>query len=330
MGAWGANIIITFLTTPILVRKLTDEGYGVFALLTGLVGYYSLLDLGLGQGVTKFVAEYKAKDDFIGINHVINAAVWIQFIVGLVASSLLVIFADPILNLIRVSPQYWSDAKISMYAAAIGFLFTMLAGTLSSALMGLQRYDITSTAGGITSAVLNILIVIALYIGYGLRHAMYLTLLSGIFLFFIYLFYLRRNLQTWRVSVLPDRIHLWSLFRYSIYMFVSKSTSIFNSYIVRFVVSYFLGPISVTYYVVSSKLINSIGSLLHNAFIALFPFSSELGAQRDPAKISQLFIDSSKIFAALAFPLLLLTTVFSKPILTVWMGADFAKKSWTV
>ena len=97
------------------------RGYGVFALLTGLVGYYSLLDLGLGQGVTKFVAEYKAKDDFIGMNYVINAAVWIQFIVGLVASSLLVIFADPILNLIRVSPQYWSDAKISMYAAAYRF-----------------------------------------------------------------------------------------------------------------------------------------------------------------------------------------------------------------
>ncbi len=330
MGAWGINIFISLLTTPFLVRKLTEEGYGVFALLTGLVGYYSLVDLGLGQGVTKFVAEYKANGDVDGINQVINAAMWIQFVVGCISSLLLVIFAGPILSLLRVSPLFWSDAMVSLYAAALGFFFTMLAGTLSSALMGLQRYDITSTVGGITGAVLNILIVVALYVGFGLRHAMYLTLFSGFVLFIIYFIILRRYLLTWRLSVLPDLPHLWSLFRYSIFMFVSKTTSIFNNYIVRFVVGYFLGPISVTYYVVSSRLVNTISSLLYNAFIALFPFSSEVGTQRDQAKIQKLFVEASKMMASFAFPFLLITTGFAKPILSLWMGTEFAEKSWAV
>ena len=330
VGAWGLNITIILLTTPFIVRKLTEEGYGVFALLTGLVGYYSLLDLGLGQGVTKFVAEYKANGDIDGINQAINAAIWIQVIVGLIVSSLLALFASDILSLLHVTPQYWADAKVSLYASAIGFFFTMVAGTLGSALMGLQRYDITSTVGGVTSSVLNILIVVALYNGFGLRHAMYLTLLSGFVLFIIYFLFLRKYLLTWRLSVLPDKLHLSSLFRYSSYMFISKSTSIFSNYIVRFVVAFFLGPISVTYYVVSSRLVNTISSLLYNGFIAIFPFASEVGTQKDPAKVQKLFLEASKIMAAFAFPLLLSTTFFAKPILSFWMGPEFAEKSWIV
>jgi O-antigen/teichoic acid export membrane protein len=330
LGAWGANILISLVTTPFIVLKLTDEGYGVFALLTGLVGYYSLLDLGLGQGVTKFVAEYKAKGDNDGINQAINAAIWIQLILGLVASTLLVVYADPILTLLRVSPQYWTDAKVSLYAAALGFFFTMIAGTLSSALMGLQRYDITSTVGAVTSAALNILIVIALYIGFGLRQAMYLTLLSGLMLLIFYFFYLRRHLPTWRLPVLPDRPHLVSLFRYSIYMFISKISSIFSNYIVRFVVGFFLGPASVTYYVVTSRLVNTMSSLLYNAVTVLFPFASEVGTRGEQAQVNRLYIESSRLLAAFAFPLLLLTTVFAKPILSIWMGPEFAEKSWMV
>jgi O-antigen/teichoic acid export membrane protein len=330
VSAWGLNILVVLLTTPFIVRKLTEEGYGIFALLTGLVGYYSLLDLGLGQGVTKFVAEFKAKGDMDGINQSINAAILIQVVIGSVASVLLVLFADQILTLMRITPQYWSDAKISLYAAAIGFFFTMVGGTLGSAIEGLQRYDITSTVGAIINILLNISILIALYIGFGLRHSMYLTLLSGFVLFVIYFILLRKNLVTWRLSVIPDKTHLRTLFNFSSYMFISRTSSIFSNYIVRFVVGFFLGPISVTYYVISSRLVNTVGSLLYTAFITLFPFASEVGAQKDQEKIKNLFTNASRMMAAFAFPLFLCITIFAKPILSVWMGAEFAENSWII
>jgi O-antigen/teichoic acid export membrane protein len=113
-------------------------------------------------------------------------------------------------------------------------------------------------------------------------------------------------------------------------MFISKTSSIFGNYIVRFIVGFFLGPASVTYYVVSSRLVNTVGSLLYNAFIVLFPFASEVSTHGEREKVNQLYIESSKLFATFAFPMLLLTAVFAKPILSLWMGLEFAEKSWMV
>src|SRR5438094_9823521 len=78
-GAWAVSVLIAILVTPYLVRKLGTEGYGVYALLTSLVGYFSLMDLGLGQGVTKFVAQYVAQDDAEAVASSIGSALSVQF-----------------------------------------------------------------------------------------------------------------------------------------------------------------------------------------------------------------------------------------------------------
>lgn len=329
-GAWGINIAVTILSTPFIVYKLTIEGYGIYALLTSLVGYYNLMDLGIGQGVTKFIAEYKVKGDQESIKQAINGALIVQVITGIFASLLLVLFATPILNLLRISPQFWTDAIISLYACAFGFFFMMIAGTLSAALMGLQRYDITSFVGGITNIVLTILIVISLSLGGGLKEVIYLTAGSGIVLTFVYGIFLRKLVPEWHIFIKVKWSLLLDLIRFSIYLFISKVSNLFSTYIVRFVVGAFLGPAMVTYYVVPAKLINGVGSLLSGASVVLFPFASELGSQRDNDKIKKLFISGSRLFTAISIPLLLTLYVAARPILTVWMGPEFATQDWIV
>lgn len=124
-----------------MVYKLTVEGYGVYALLASLAGFYSLIDLGIGQGVTKFVAEYNARDDYYAANQAINSALWVQVIAGTVVSAGLIIFAKPIVEFLHVPPDLRSDSLVGLYVSAAGFFFMTIAGTLSAVLMGLQRYD---------------------------------------------------------------------------------------------------------------------------------------------------------------------------------------------
>ena len=59
VGGWGLNTLTLLILTPFFVWKLTLEGYGIYILLTSLVGFYNLLDFGLGQGIIKFIAQYK-------------------------------------------------------------------------------------------------------------------------------------------------------------------------------------------------------------------------------------------------------------------------------
>src|SRR5712691_9794893 len=48
---------------PIITRSLGDARFGLLALMWAIIGYFSLLDLGLGRATTKFVAEALAGQD---------------------------------------------------------------------------------------------------------------------------------------------------------------------------------------------------------------------------------------------------------------------------
>lgn len=114
----GGFIIITLvalLITPLLVWKLGVEGYGIYILITSLVGYYGILDLGLGQGLIKFVAEYNAKNDSESLSNAINAAIVVQMVMGLLASILLIIFASNIVDLLKISEGYKHESKNYIY-----------------------------------------------------------------------------------------------------------------------------------------------------------------------------------------------------------------------
>ncbi|MEQ8171647.1 MAG: oligosaccharide flippase family protein, partial [Candidatus Eremiobacterota bacterium] len=184
-AGWTIILLVNLITTPYIVFKLTIEGYGIYALLTSLIGYYNLFDIGLGQGVIKFVAEYKAKQDYNGIYRSINAALWVQLCTGLICSVSLILFSEAIIKLLNISPAYYTDVKIGLYISAAGFFFSFLSGTFTSTLMGLQRYDITSKINVSINFLLNIFTILILYLGAGLKEVIYLNSFSAIFSFII-------------------------------------------------------------------------------------------------------------------------------------------------
>jgi len=329
-GSWGIRLILTLISTPFIVHRLTIEGYGVYALLTGLVGYYSLLDLGLGQGVIKYVAEYWAKRDYARISLSINAALWVQICTGLMGSITLITLAEPILILLRISPEYLPDAKAGLYASAAGFFLTMLSVTLSSVLMGLQRYDVTSKLNLGSNSLLLLVIVLALLLGAGLKEIVFITAASAIIVFTSYLWIVKRNLPQWRFSFPKDKNLFLELLQFSGFLFMARISSTFGEYGVRFIVGFLLGPVAVTYYVVPWRMLIALGGLLSSAAGVLFPYTSEISALKDRAKVQRIFIEASRVYAAFSVPLHLALFAFSKPILTIWMGKDFAEMDWFV
>ena len=70
------------LVTPFFVKKLTLEGYGIYALILGLTGYYELLDLGLSSGVIKYVARFHSEKNKPALHKTINGALAVQATLG--------------------------------------------------------------------------------------------------------------------------------------------------------------------------------------------------------------------------------------------------------
>lgn len=58
-----ANIIVGLLYTPVMLRLLGQAEYGLYSLIGALVGYLSILDLGLGNTIVRYIARNRAIGD---------------------------------------------------------------------------------------------------------------------------------------------------------------------------------------------------------------------------------------------------------------------------
>lgn len=325
-GSWGISAVLGIIATPYLISRLTIEGFGIYSIITGLNGYCLLLDLGLGQGIVKFIAEYRAKLDSSAIKRTINEVLVIQFISGLAGVAALLIYSQWLLMYLKVSPPFINDATFCLYVSATGLLFTLFSGTLSSALMGMQRYDITAKIATSATSITTVITVIALLLGHGLKTAVTINVLSGVVQFCVYFYAVKRVVPGWKLELQSvfNIAHLRKLFNFSSYLFLMNISAFINTFFIRFIISATLGPALVALYVVPMRIIGALSGLLSSAFGVLFPVTSALSCQNDQTRLQPIFLDASKLFASLAIPGFSLMAVFAKPLLTLWMGKDFA------
>jgi len=320
---------VNFLTIPFLVGEMNIEVYGIFTLLTGLFGYFGIFDFGMGQALIKFVSEYHANDQKEKISPVINSCLLFQIIVTVILIWPLYIFSEPIVRLFNVSAQNFDETVSAFNIALVGLLISFISATFSSVLMGLQRYDLTSSVDSIGNVLLNLTLVgLLFYSRLSLFQAVLISVLFSLLILFVYVILIKEKVPYYKPKLEFDLSVVKKFIRYSINIFLSKLSALFSTYLVRFFLTYFLTPAAVTLYVVPNKLLGAVGGVLSSGANSLFPFISTLHARNEMDNIRQSYLKATSVFAGIAIPAFLFIAFFSKSILSVWMGTDFAMKSW--
>lgn len=66
--------VISFILTPILIHGLGELYFGMWVLVSSLVDYYGLMDIGLRATVQRYVAHLRGSKDQDGLNQTIATA----------------------------------------------------------------------------------------------------------------------------------------------------------------------------------------------------------------------------------------------------------------
>ncbi|NNG16775.1 MAG: oligosaccharide flippase family protein, partial [Gemmatimonadales bacterium] len=93
---WSAfffTAVVAFFLSPFVVRSLGDNAYGAWVLLSSLVGYMGLLDLGVRGAVTRYIAKFHAENNHQQSSRLATSAFIIFCIAGLLAILLAVLLA---------------------------------------------------------------------------------------------------------------------------------------------------------------------------------------------------------------------------------------------
>ncbi len=72
----AASIFTGFVITPLLIRKLGPEHYGIWLQVFSILDYFWFFDLGFNPAIANFCARFLALGDDRKINQVINTALF--------------------------------------------------------------------------------------------------------------------------------------------------------------------------------------------------------------------------------------------------------------
>ena len=72
-GGLVASVAIAFFLTPAMLAYLGEERFGMWTLVSSLVGYYGLLDFGVGAAVFRYVPLFRGQGNHHRVSAVISS-----------------------------------------------------------------------------------------------------------------------------------------------------------------------------------------------------------------------------------------------------------------
>ncbi|MEW6600335.1 MAG: oligosaccharide flippase family protein, partial [Nitrospirota bacterium] len=130
--------IITYL-----IKVLGKDSYGIVVLALALVANTNILEAGFGLSVTKYVAEYKAKGDWLRLLQTINTNLVISTLLGIVMSVILAVINEFFLEKIFTIPSgLVSDARNMIRALIVLSFAEFWSVSLIRVAEGFQKYTL--------------------------------------------------------------------------------------------------------------------------------------------------------------------------------------------
>lgn len=323
-------LLVGVAAIPFIVRGLGTERFGLLSLAWVVVGYFAIFDLGLGRATTKFVAEALGKGEEEQVSQIVWTAVTAQAVLGLVGGFVLwgitPLLVERILN---IPPELVSEARATFYLLALSIPIVLVSGSFRGVLEARQRFDLVNAVKIPASSCAFLFPLIGIFLGFKLPGivALILTARIGALITFVSLnFHIVPSLRSYRGS-----LNLFPrLFAFGGWVTISSIVGPILVYLDRFLIGSLLSMSAVAYYSAPYEAVTRLWVFPASLTMTLFPAFSALEGIKDRQKLGTLFARSVKYTLLILGPIVLVTGLFAKEILQIWLGAEFAIKSTLV
>lgn len=328
LWSWGGHVVM--IVAGFLLPRFIDHNagravLGVWDFSWSMVGYFSLVQLGIGASVNVYVAKHLAENDTKQLNHAVSSVFCVQLLTALV------IF---LLTLLAVSvlPMVWGnslgglseDAQWLVFFLGAGMSLGLGFGCFDGVLTGCHRWDLHNVIDAAYRAAMLFGMIGALRLGHGLRA-----------MGFVYFVTCVLQVLTLAISahiVCPSLRIRRSHFRWAIasemFQFGGKTflrqignTLLFQTNSVLIASS--LGPGVLALYSRPVSLIQHVRTFSVKFAHTLTPIVSEMGVSGDREAVAKMAIEMVRFNTAIALVPILFLSIMGGPVLLLWMGDDY-------
>jgi O-antigen/teichoic acid export membrane protein len=324
--AIAVDALIGLVLLPFNVHYLGQAAYGLWMLTASMTTYFSVLDLGFGGSIVKFVAYYRAKRDVRGLNEIASTLFVIFGVLGIVAYGIFLLVAFNIARVFNVTPDQAATGRslmliIGVYVS-LGFPFSVFGGIIN----GFQRYDLNNAVGVCSSLIVAVLNVVMLMAGCSLVQLVMATTTIRVLTYFVY----RLNAyQVFPALSLRPSLFLWSRVRelssFSVYVAIIDWANKLNYQIDAIIIGAFISASAVAIWTVPQRLAEMLQRLTNQFNGVLFPVIVDSDAAQKGDRLRAIFVQGTRLSLATVMPLAGAMFLLAHPLIHAWVGPKFTE-----
>ena len=325
VSTWMIPFVLSYFATRIIIKNLGDNDYGIYTLVFGFIGYS--FNFSFGRAITKYIAEYRNSGENHKIREVISATFFVNLIVGVLGVSVIFYIANwLVVDLFEIAPENQEKTILALRIATGIVFFQMLSQIYNAVLQGIHRFDVYSNIFNVNTIVLLSGNIYLASNGYGINGLIVWNFVITALTCGVVAIFSKRLLPEFGISfrIKPEVIKLVLVYSSGIvgYQILGNLLMLFErGWIFRE-----LGAKNLTYYNVPMLLSFYIHAFISSIVLVIFPLASEL--KDNPEKLLRLYTKASKIVCFFVFFMATTLIMQSKIFLTLWLGAEFAEKTY--
>lgn len=323
-------MLFIIFSIPYIINSIGKEEFGILSFAWLFLGYFSILDLGIGRATTKLIIDFNSNQNRGEIRSLTWTSIVLLFVFGSLMGSLtLIVVYFALEQILNIPPNLISLTRDTFYIIAFTIPFITGVAAAKGVLEAQQKFLLLNIIK-IPSSVLNYVIpvVVAFYSG-SLALTVLLLAITRVLLFFIHSHYSFKGLGEDTGKISFQLKHVVKLVRYGGWLTVSNIIGPIMVYFDRFIVGSILTLTLLAYYTTPYEIVTKLTIIAGSVSAVLFPVFANLFAN-DRDRMIDFYNKSVKGMSLLLFPVTVFISVFASDILLLWLGADFAEQSSTV
>jgi O-antigen/teichoic acid export membrane protein len=325
-GAWLITSVVSLFAVRIVVNGLGASAYGIMALASAFAGYLSVLDLGLGQGVIRYMSMFVS----LRQGRAMRQLLWRTFgyftALGALGAVGMWVFSPWLaVSLLKVPPAMLALSVEAFRISGVAFALGMIAAVFSMVPEAFLRYDIAAwlsvTIGSATLAGPAVLVLL----GYRLIPIMWFSVVATAVSCVVGAAITARLVGS-VPNEGPELTQYWKEFLgFSFKNGVNRIWSAVQIPTSQLVIGVAGGVAAAGYFQVPMQISNKVSSLLSRLSTVLLPTGSQLFAEGKHEELISLYERSSRLFYVLNAAIVGAVVVFCYPLLSFWISPEFAR-----
>jgi O-antigen/teichoic acid export membrane protein len=160
----AVNVAIGFFLVPAMLRYLGEKQFGIWTLVSSVVGYAGLLEFGVGSAVFRYVPMFHGQGNHEKVSAVISTSMVFYTALSLVIILVTQTLAYPIANFFDGGPELATLLRIVGLAAAL----SMPTIVLNTSVISYEGFALSNFVTASTQLLRGLLLVGCMWAGYGL------------------------------------------------------------------------------------------------------------------------------------------------------------------